>query len=84
MDLAKLEKDLENLSDLRNHPGFDVLMSVFLERKEVIEDIRTCQDDKVLWFRQGQLDIIDFVDNIESFVSSSLESLKGANDEDYS
>ena len=84
MDVQQLERDLEDLNALRSHPGYSVLASILVERKAVIENIRTCPNDQTLWFRQGQLDIIDFLDNLESFVSTSLEELTGAEDEDYS
>lgn len=82
MDVNKLERELEDLNALRSHPGFAVLSSIIMERKEVIEELRTIPTPEVLWFRQGQLDIIDFMDNIESFVTTSLEQVREAVDED--
>ena len=84
MDVNKLERDLEDLNALRSHPGFGVLAGIIKERKAVIEEIRTISSPEVLWFRQGQLDIVDFIDNIESFVTTSLDQIKEAQDEDYS
>jgi len=82
MDLQAVEKELEHLSSLTTHAGFGVLVKYLEDRKEAIENIRTVTSDDVRLFRQGQLDIIDFVIDISTFVENSLREVEEMKDAD--
>lgn len=53
--------DFENLSDLRGHPGWKVLVEMFQEMRESMDQISSVETEQQLWRAKGWLECADQV-----------------------
>lgn len=72
----ELQTWYENQFDMMSKQGWSDLMQKFSELKESTGDISTVLDAQNLYFRQGQLDIIQWLLNWKSSCEKVYEDLQ--------
>ena len=72
-DLTQLRIYYDNQLDLFEHPGFKDFIEDLMKLKK--DNIRTIKDEKEMWYRQGQLDILDFIERKEEQTKGAYETL---------
>ena len=69
----ELQKYYESLQDTFMTEGWKFLLEDFTGAEESIRDIVLCKDDKDLYYRKGQLDIIGRLLGFEISIKNSYE-----------
>lgn len=71
-----LQKYYEDFFSLTAHPGWKPLMEDFSTLKEQINNVLTTKDAQHLFFRQGQLDIIELLLKRKAMCEQVYEELQ--------
>jgi len=69
----ELQKYFESLLDTFVSEGWRFLLEDFTGAEESIRDIIQCKDDKDLYYRKGQLDVIGRLLAFETSIKNSYE-----------
>ena len=69
----ELQKYFESLLDTFVSEGWKFLLEDFTGAEESIRDIIQCKDDKDLYYRKGQLDVIGRLLAFETSIKNSYE-----------
>jgi len=69
----ELQKYFESLLDTFVSEGWRFLLEDFSGAEESIRDIIQCKDDKDLYYRKGQLDVIGRLLSFETSIKNSYE-----------
>ena len=69
----ELQKYFESLLDTFVSEGWRFLLEDFTGAEESIRDIIQCKDDKDLYYRKGQLDVIGRLLSFETSIKNSYE-----------
>ena len=69
----ELQKYFESLLDTFVSEGWRFLLEDFSGAEESIRDIIQCKDDKDLYYRKGQLDVIGRLLSFETSIKTSYE-----------
>lgn len=70
-----LQKYYEETFSTMSTKGWTFLMEDFEKLKQELENIRTVNDAQTLYFRQGQLDILDLILNRKKTCEEVYEQL---------
>ena len=71
-----LQKYYEDFFSLASHPGWAALMEDFSTLKDQINNVLTTKDEQQLFFRQGQLDIIELILKRKAMCEQVYEELQ--------
>lgn len=74
----ELEKYLESLFDLFTHPGWKAIVDNLEASKEAINSVSSIPDSKTLYFRQGQLEVINTLLSLPSLAEQSYKAAQEA------
>lgn len=71
----ELEKYYENRFNMFSEPGWIDLLVDVNNMKEVIDNLRSCKGSDDLFFKKGQLDILDWLLTIQSVSEQAYDEL---------
>ena len=71
----ELEKYYENRFKIFSEPGWIDLLVDVKQMKEVIDNLRSCKGSDDLFFKKGQLDILDWLLTIQSASEQAYDEL---------
>lgn len=69
----ELQRYFESLLDTFISEGWKFLLEDFAGAEESIRDLVQCKDDKDLYYKKGQLDVIGRLLNFETSIKNSYE-----------
>lgn len=72
-----LQKYYEETFSMMATEGWAFLMEDLLKLKQEVQNIRTVEDAQQLYYRQGQLDILDLMLNRKQTCEEVYEQLQG-------
>lgn len=72
-----LQKYYESSFEMFSSDGWKYLMEDLEKLKQQVENIRTVEDAQKLYYRQGQLDILDLMLNRKKTCEEVYEQLQG-------
>ena len=72
-----LQKYYEEQFSMMATQGWDFLMEDLEKLKQQVQNIRTVEDAQQLYYRQGQLDILDLMLNRKKTCEEVYEQLQG-------
>lgn len=72
-----LQKYYESSFEMFSSDGWGFLMEDLEKLKQQVENIRTVEDAHKLYYRQGQLDILDLMLNRKKTCEEVFEQLQG-------
>lgn len=72
-----LSQYYDNQFSMMASEGWKDLMEDFTQLRDELSDIRTAKDAQHLFFRQGQLDILDLILNRRKSCEEVYDQLKG-------
>ena len=75
MEDKELQQFYERRFDLFALDGWDDLVEDFEELKKTVADISKCDDLADLWYRRGQLDMINYLINLKELTEQTYEEL---------
>lgn len=78
MNDKELQAFYELRFDLLAHGGWFDLIEDFKQLRENIADITKCDDSSDLWYRRGQLAMIDYLINLRNATETAYEELDDA------
>jgi|TARA_R110002012_G_C11554362_1_gene602782 hypothetical protein len=67
---------LEKRLDLFSHEAWDLFTEELTSMAESLEKIQTIDDEKTLYLRRGQVDMLNMVINLEETTKLALEQLE--------
>ena len=73
----ELQKYYESSFEMFSSEGWKYLMEDLEKLKQQVENIRTVEDAQQLYYRQGQLDILDLMLNRKKTCEEVYEQLQG-------
>lgn len=73
----ELQKYYESSFEMFSSDGWKYLMEDLEKLKQQVENIRTVEDAQKLYYRQGQLDILDLMLNRKKTCEEVYEQLQG-------
>jgi hypothetical protein len=71
----ELQEFYETRLDLLSHDGWNELVKDFENLRESVADINKCDDLSDLWFRRGQLAMIDYLINLKDATERAYEDV---------
>ena len=75
MEDKELQQYYENRFDLFIHPGWKQLVEDFEDLGKTVGDITKCEDLADLWYKRVQLDMINYLINLQSLTEAAYEEL---------
>ena len=78
MEDKELQDFYELRFDLLAHDGWADLIEDFKQLRENVADITKCDDLSDLWYRRGQLAMIDYLINLRDATQIAYEELDNA------
>lgn len=75
MDDREIQDFYERRFDLLAHDGWDDLIEDFEQLKTTVADITKCDDLADLWYKRGQLDMINYLINLKEATERAYEEL---------
>jgi hypothetical protein len=71
----ELQEFYEQRFDLFVQPGWKELIEDFKQLAEQVGDITKCADESDLWYRRGQMDMINYLVNLQELTERAFEEL---------
>jgi hypothetical protein len=71
----ELQQFYEHRFDLFVQAGWKDLIEDFKELAATVGDITKCVDEADLWYRRGQMDMINYLINLQSLTEAAYEEL---------
>lgn len=75
MEDKELQDFYEQRFDLFVQAGWKDLIEDFKELAATVGDITKCADEADLWYRRGQMDMINYLINLQSLTEAAYEEL---------
>lgn len=79
MEDKELQAFYEQRFDLFMQAGWKDLVEDFQELAKTVGDITKCTDEADLWYRRGQLDMINYLINLQDLTEAAFEELDDEN-----
>jgi len=71
----ELQKFYEQRFDLFMQAGWKELVEDFQELAKQVGDITKCNDEPDLWYKRGQLEMINYIVNLQELTERAFEEL---------
>lgn len=71
----KLEKYYNDYFDLFGTDGWKQLMEDLSENSKVINNVRATKDSEDMYFRKGQLNVLDYMLNLQDTMETSYKEV---------
>lgn len=75
MEDKELQQFYEQRFDLFMQAGWKDLVEDFQELAKQIGDITKCNDEADLWYKRGQLEMINYIVNLQELTERAFEEL---------
>ena len=75
MEDKELQQFYEQRFDLFSQAGWKDLVEDFQELAKQVGDITKCTDEPDLWYRRGQIDMINYIINLQELTERAFEEL---------
>lgn len=75
MEDKELQKFYEQRFDLFMQAGWKDLVEDFQELAKQVGDITKCNDEPDLWYKRGQLEMINYIVNLQELTERAFEEL---------
>lgn len=75
MEDKELQKFYEQRFDLFMQEGWKDLVEDFQELAKQVGDITKCNDEPDLWYKRGQLEMINYIVNLQELTERAFEEL---------
>ena len=75
----ELQKYYDNRFSMFVTPGWKDLLEDLQTMLEQYEDITKIGDEQTLWYRKGQVDILQYLLNLKAITEKTFEELQDAN-----
>lgn len=75
MEDKELQQFYERRFDLLAHDGWKDLIEDFEDLKTTVADITKCDDLADLWYKRGQLDMINYLINLDALTEQAYQEL---------
>lgn len=75
MEDKELQKFYEQRFDLFMQAGWKELVEDFQELAKQVGDITKCNDEPDLWYKRGQLEMINYIVNLQELTERAFEEL---------
>ena len=75
MEDKELQEFYEQRFDLFMQPGWKDLVEDFTELAKTVGDITKCDSEADMWYKRGQLEMINYIVNLQELTERAFEEL---------